>query len=398
MYEQLVCCVFKFLCKRYLLFVEYVQYSKVGIKGGRIMKKFSWMMAIIILAIALVGCSGEAGSSGEKGGDDKKTVGLAMPTKSSERWVKDGENMKKEFEALGYSVDMQYAEDVVENQVAQIENMITKGVDILVIASIDGEALSEVLNKAKNQDIPVIAYDRLIMNSDHVSYYATFDNFEVGVQQGEYIEEKLGLAKEEGPFNIELFAGSPDDNNAYFFWDGAMSILQPYIDEGKLVVKSGQTDFKQGATLRWDGSLAQERMDNLLSANYSSDKIDVVYSPFDGISRGVISSLKAIGYGSGNNPMPIVTGQDAELSSIKSIVAGEQTQTIFKDTRELAKKAVDMADSVLKGDEPEINDTETYDNGEKVVPSYLLAPVSVDSDNYKEILVDTEYYSEDELK
>lgn len=362
------------------------------------MKKFSWMMAIIILAVALVGCSGEAGSSGGKDGDDKKTVGLAMPTKSSERWVKDGENMKKEFEALGYSVDMQYAEDVVENQVAQIENMITKGVDILVIASIDGEALSEVLDKAKNQDIPVIAYDRLIMNSDHVSYYATFDNFEVGVQQGEYIEGKLGLAKEEGPFNIELFAGSPDDNNAYFFWDGAMSILQPYIDEGKLVVKSGQTDFKQGATLRWDGSLAQERMDNLLSANYSSDKIDVVYSPFDGISRGVISSLKAIGYGSGNNPMPIVTGQDAELSSIKSIVAGEQTQTIFKDTRELAKKAVDMADSVLKGDEPEINDTETYDNGEKVVPSYLLAPVSVDSENYKEILIDTEYYSEDELK
>lgn len=352
-------------------------------------------MLMLILAISLVAC----GNDGDKdAGGDKKTVGLAMPTKSSERWVKDGDNMKEKFEELGYKVDMQYAEDVVENQVAQIENMITKKVDILVIASIDGEALTEVLNKAENQGIPVISYDRLIMNSDHVSYYATFDNFEVGVLQGRYIEEQLGLENEAGPFNIELFAGSPDDNNAYFFWDGAMSILQPYIDEGKLVVRSGQTDFKQGATLRWDGSLAQERMDNLLSAHYSGEKIDVIYSPFDGISRGVISSLKAVGYGSDNNPMPIVTGQDAELASIKSIIAGEQTQTIFKDTRALAEKAVDMADSVLKGEEPEINDTETYDNGKKVVPSYLLVPISVDESNYQKVLVESGYFSDADLK
>lgn len=358
---------------------------------GKGMKKFSWMLLLLFFVITLVGCNADAD-------DGNKTVGLAMPTKSSERWVKDGENMKKEFEALGYSVDMQYAEDVVENQVSQIENMITKGVDILVIASIDGEALSEVLGKAQKQEIPVIAYDRLIMNSDHVSYYATFDNFEVGVLQAKYIEEKLSLETEEGPFNIELFAGSPDDNNAYFFWDGAMSILQPYIDEGKLIVKSDQTDFKQGATLRWDGSVAQGRMDNLLSAHYSSEDIDVILSPFDGISRGVISSLKAVGYGSASKPMPLVTGQDAELASVKSIVAGEQTQTIFKDTRELAKKAVDMADSVLKGEEPEVNDKETYDNGKGIVPSYLLAPVSVDSTNYKEVLVDSEYFTEEELK
>lgn len=346
----------------------------------------------LLFAIALVGCSKGTG------GGDSKTVGIAMPTKSSERWVKDGDNMKKEFEELGYKVDLQYAEDVVENQVSQIENMITKGVDILVIASIDGEALTEVLEQAESQDIPVIAYDRLIMNSDHVSYYATFDNFQVGVLQAEYIVEKLGLGASDESFNIELFGGSPDDNNAYFFWDGALSILQPYIDEGRLVVQSGQTNFDQGATLRWDGSKAQERMDNLLSAHYPSEKIDVVYSPYDGISRGVISSLKAVGYGTGDNPMPIVTGQDAELASVKSIIAGEQTQTIFKDTRELAKKAVDMADSVLKGEEPEINDTETYDNGVKVVPSYLLVPVSVDVDNYKEALIDTEYYTEDELE
>lgn len=358
-------------------------------------KNLLLVLSAIILSIAMVGCSGDAAGGESDGG---KTVGLAMPTKSSERWVKDGENMAKEFEDLGYKVDLQYAEDVVENQVSQIENMITKGVDILVIASIDGEALSDVLDQAKNQDIPVIAYDRLIMNSDHVSYYATFDNFKVGVLEGKYIEDKLGLADGEGPFNIELFAGSPDDNNAYFFWDGAMSVLQPYIDEGKLVVQSGQTSFEQGATLRWDGAKAQERMDNLLSAHYSSEDIDVVYSPFDGISRGVISSLKAVGYGTDSKPMPIVTGQDAELSSIKSIIAGEQTQTVFKDTRELAKNAVDMADSVLKGEEPEVNDTETYDNGEKVVPSFLLEPISVDIDNYEEVLVETGYYTEDELQ
>lgn len=350
----------------------------------------------VILVTVLIGC----GSSAEGGKDgDARTVGIAMPTKSSERWVRDGDNMKEDFENVGYKVDMQYAQDVVENQVSQIDNMITKGVDILIIASIDGEALTEVLEKAKNQDIPVIAYDRLIMNSDQVSYYATFDNFQVGVLQGKYIEEQLGLAEGgEGPFNIELFAGSPDDNNAYFFWDGAMSILKPYIDDGTLVVRSGQTNFEQGAILRWDGSKAQERMDNLLSSHYSDENIDVVYSPFDGISRGVISSLKAAGYGSADKPMPIVTGQDAELSSIKSIIAGEQTQTIFKDTRELAKKAVDMADSVLKGEEPKINDNETYDNGVKVVPSYLLEPISVDIHNYKEVLVDSGYYTEEELE
>ncbi|MFS0751158.1 multiple monosaccharide ABC transporter substrate-binding protein [Oceanobacillus sp. 1P07AA] len=356
------------------------------------MKRFSFILCAFLVSVLLVGCGDNT-----SGASDSKTVGIAMPTKSSERWVYDGDNMKGEFEELGYEVDLQYAEDVVENQVSQIENMITKGVDILVIASIDGEAITDVLTQAENMDIPVIAYDRLIMNSDHVSYYATFDNFQVGVLQAQYIEESLGLADGEGPFNIELFAGSPDDNNAYFFWDGAMSILQPYIDSGQLVVQSGQTDFEQGATLRWDGSKAQERMDNLLSANYSSEKVDVVLSPFDGISRGVISSLKAVGYGSGDKPMPVVTGQDAELASVKSIIAGEQTQTIFKDTRELAKKAVEMADSVLNDEEPEINDTETYDNGNKVVPSYLLEPISVDIDNYEQELIETEYYSEDEV-
>jgi putative multiple sugar transport system substrate-binding protein len=339
-----------------------------------------------------------AAASSDSSGGDKGTIGIAMPTKSSERWVRDGDNMVKQFQALGYKTDLQYGEDVVENQVSQIENMITKGVKLLVIAAIDGESLTDVLQKAHDAGIPVIAYDRLIKKSEYVDYYATFDNFKVGVLQASYIEEKLGLKDGKGPFNIELFAGSPDDNNAYFFFDGAMSVLKPYLDSGKLVVRSGQTKFDQVATLRWDGGVAQSRMDNLLSANYTTEKVDAVLSPYDGISIGILSSLKGVGYGSGDKPLPVITGQDAELASVKSIIAGEQTQTVFKDTRELAKVAVSMADAVLNGKKPEVNDEKTYDNGVKVVPSYLLVPVSVDKSNYKQALVDTGYYTEDQLK
>ncbi|RRJ63518.1 sugar ABC transporter substrate-binding protein [Paenibacillus oralis] len=382
------------------------------------MKKFSAILLALVVVLTLAACGNGgaggngAGGSGASGGNEtgsstgngggnsgasKGTVGLSMPTKSSERWVGDGQNMAKEFEALGYAADLQYGEDVIENQVSQIENMITKGVKILVIAAIDGGSLTDVLQKAHDQGIQVIAYDRLIMNSEYVDYYATFDNFKVGVQQAAYIEEKLGLKDGKGPFNIELFGGSPDDNNAYFFYDGAMSVLQPYIDSGKLVVRSGQTKMEQIATLRWDGATAQARMDNLLSAHYSTENVDAVLSPYDGISIGILSSLKGVGYGTGDKPLPIVTGQDAELASIKSILAGEQTQTVFKDTRELAKKAVAMAQSILEGTEAEVNNTETYDNGVKVVPSYLLEPVSVDKDNVEKTLVETGYYTKEEL-
>ncbi|WP_297988036.1 sugar-binding protein, partial [uncultured Anoxybacillus sp.] len=252
------------------------------------MRKFFTTLISLVFVFALAACSGEeTGGSGNAG-----FVGISMPTKSSERWISDGENMVKEFKKLGYKTDLQYAEDVVENQVSQIENMITKGVNVLVIAPIDGEALTDVLEKAHKQGIKVISYDRLIKNSKYVDYYATFDNFKVGVLQGSYIEQKLGLKDGKGPFNIELFAGSPDDNNAYFFFDGAMSVLKPYIDSGKLVVRSGQTQFDQVATLRWDGATAQARMDNLLSAHYTNEKVDAVLSPYDGISIGIISSLK----------------------------------------------------------------------------------------------------------
>lgn len=351
------------------------------------MKKFLIAIVSLLLVISLAACGGKAGSS------KKGFVGIAMPTKSSERWVHDGENMVKEFEKLGYKTDLQYAEDVVENQVSQIENMITKGVDVLVIASIDGEALTTVLEQANAEGIEVIAYDRLIKGTEHVSYYATFDNFQVGVLQGQYIEKALDLKNQAGPFNIELFGGSPDDNNAYFFYDGAMSILNPYIDEGKLVVKSGQTGMDKVSTLRWDGAQAQARMENLLSTHYTDEEVDAILSPYDGISIGIISALKNIGY----KELPVITGQDAELASVKSIVAGEQTATIFKDTRELAKKAVEMVSAVLEGKDAEVNDTETYDNGKKVVPSYLLEPVLVDKDNYKEVLIDSGYYKEDEI-
>ncbi|PLS08901.1 multiple monosaccharide ABC transporter substrate-binding protein [Neobacillus cucumis] len=358
------------------------------------MKKWLSIITLLLMLVSLTAC-GTNQASGKEGG----YVGISMPTKSSERWVNDGENMAKQFKKLGYKVDLQYAEDVVENQTAQIENMITKGVNVLVIAPIDGQAaLTNVLERAHKLGIKIIAYDRLIRNSKYIDYYATFDNFEVGVQQGTYIEEKLGLKEGKGPFNIELFAGSPDDNNAYFFFDGAMSILKPYIKSGKLVVRSGQMKFNQGATLRWDGALAQSRMDNLLSAHYSSKRVDAILSPYDGISIGIISSLKGVGYGKGDKPMPIITGQDAELASIKSIIRGEQTQTVFKDTRKLAEKAVEMADSVLKGKKAEVNDTQTYDNGEKVVPAYLLNPLSVDKTNYESLLIDSGYYTKDQLK
>jgi len=329
---------------------------------------------------------------------DKGTVGIAMPTKASARWIDDGNNIVKQLEAAGYQTDLQYADDDIPNQLSQIENMVTKGAKVLVVASIDGTTLSDVLQKAHDAGIKVIAYDRLIRDSGNVDYYATFDNFQVGVLQAGSIVDGLGLKDGKGPFNIELFGGSPDDNNAFFFYDGAMSVLQPYIDSGKLVVKSGQTGMDKVGTLRWDPATAQARMDNLLSANYTDAKVDAVLSPYDGLSIGIISSLKGVGYGSASQPLPIVTGQDAEVPSVKSIIAGEQHSTIFKDTRELAKVTVAMVDAVMSGKEPEVNDTKTYDNGVKVVPSYLLKPVAVDKTNYKQILVDGGYYTEDKLK
>jgi putative multiple sugar transport system substrate-binding protein len=328
-----------------------------------------------------------------------------MPTKSSERWIHDGDNIKSALEKLGYSVDLQYAENDIPTQVNQIENQISKGAKLLVVASIDGTALTTQLQEAADNKIPVISYDRLIRNSPNVDYYATFDNATVGVDQANSLLTGLGLKNADGtdgtatgPFNIELFAGSPDDNNATFFFNGAMSVLKPYIDKGTLVVKSGQTDFNTVAILRWDPATAQRRMEDLLTSTYTGAKVQGVLSPYDGLSIGILSALKSNGYGTAGQPYPIVTGQDAEVASVKSIIAGEQYSTVYKDTRQLADVTVKMADAVLKGAKPEVNNTTDYDNGNKVVPSFLLQPVVVDKNNYQKVLVDSGYYTADQLR
>jgi len=348
------------------------------------------------LALALAGAATLA--AGPASAQEKATVGIAMPTKSSARWIDDGNNMVKVLKERGYNTDLQYAEDDIPNQLSQVENMVTKGAKALVIAAIDGTTLSDVLKQAKAKGITVIAYDRLIRGTPNVDYYATFDNFQVGVLQAESIVQGLGLKDGKGPFNIELFGGSPDDNNAYFFYNGAMSVLKPYIDSGKLVVVSGQMGMDKVATLRWDGATAQARMDNLLSAYYGNKKVNAVLSPYDGLSIGIISSLKGVGYGSADQPMPIISGQDAEVPSIKAMLRGDQYSTIFKDTRDLAKVTADMVDAALAGKQVTVNDTKTYENGVKTVPSYLLKPVVVYKDNWEKVLVDSGYYKKSQFQ
>jgi putative multiple sugar transport system substrate-binding protein len=322
-------------------------------------------------------------------------VGVAMPTKDLQRWNQDGENMQKQLEAAGYEVDLQYASNDIPTQVSQIENMISSGAKVLVIASIDGDSLGTVLEQAKEQGVAVIAYDRLIMNSDAVSYYATFDNYMVGTKQGEYIEQQLDLKNADGPFNIEIFTGDPGDNNARFFYGGAMDVLRPYIDEGKLVVKSGQVEFDEVATANWATETAQSRMDAIISANYADGtKLDAVLCSNDSTALGATNSLEANYTGD----WPIITGQDCDVANVKNMIAGKQSMSIFKDTRDLAAKTVEMVDAIMKGTEAPVNDTETYDNGTGVIPSYLCEPVFADINNYKELLIDSGYYSESDLQ
>jgi putative multiple sugar transport system substrate-binding protein len=357
-------------------------------------------IAAVSITLAACGSSaktGDTAASSDAAGNAGATVGVTMPTKSSERWIHDGDNIKAALEKLGYKVDLQYAENDIPTQVNQIENQITKGAKALVIASIDGTALTTQLQEAADKKIPVISYDRLIRNSPNVDYYATFDNFKVGVEQATSLVKGLGDGP--GPFNIELFAGSPDDNNATFFFNGAMSVLKPGIDSGKYVVKSGQKDFNVAAILRWDPATAQARMENILTTTYSGGaKVNGVLSPYDGLSIGILSALKSNGYGSAAQPYPTVTGQDAEVASVKSIIAGEQYSTVYKDTRQLADVTVKMADALLKGTKPEVNNTTDYDNGKKVVPSFLLQPVVVDKTNYQKELIDSGYYTAGQLK
>jgi putative multiple sugar transport system substrate-binding protein len=355
------------------------------------------------LAVAAVVTVAGCGSAGAGGAQERPLVGVAMPTTTSERWIADGENVQDQLQALGYDVSLEYAENDVPTQVQQLEDMIAAGADALVIGSIDGVALKDVLAEAAAADIPVIAYDRLIRESPDVAYYATFDNARVGVLQATQLLQGLGVLDAggeptgaSGPYNVELFAGSTDDNNASVFYAGAMQVLQPYLDSGVLVVPSGETDFETIATAAWDPKNATARMQTLLP-RYADRRLDGVLSPYDGISIAVLDAVKGIGYGSASQPLPVVTGQDAELASAKSIAAGEQYGTVYKDTRQLAEVAVSMVRALLDGAEPETNDNASYDNGVKVVPSYLLSPQVVTEQNSRLVLVDGGYYTPVEL-
>lgn len=375
------------------------------------MKRFKFAAVGAALVLSLTACAGEgAGSTSDEsagsGSDDgQKSVGVAMPTETSERWIADGNAVKEGLEEAGYTVDLQYAGDDIPTQSQQLDQMITKGVDLLIVASIDGTALSSQLQAAADAGIPVIAYDRLIRDTENVDHYVTFDNYNVGVQQATSLLVGLGLKTADGaegtaagPFNVELFAGSLDDNNAHFFWDGAYDTLKPYMDSGKIVVPSGQTTIEQAATLRWLQETAQKRMEDLLTGSYSSgQKVDGVLSPYDGISRGIITALQNAGYGSGDSPMPIVTGQDAEIASVKLIRDGVQFSTIFKDTRKLAAQAVAASEDILAGGDAEANDTKSYHNGVKIVPSFLLESDIVYADNIQSLLIDTGYWTEEQV-
>lgn len=367
------------------------------IKGDFTMKTIRKILVLVVAFASLMSILSLGACTKKDSGKTK--VGVSMPTQSLQRWNQDGAYLKEKLEKAGYEVELQFANNEVTQQVSQIENMITNKCEVLIIAAVDGDSLVNVLADAKKEDIPVIAYDRLIMKSDAVSYYATFDNYMVGTIQGEFIEKALDLKNGAGPFNMEVFAGSPDDNNARFFYQGAYDVLSPYIDSGKLVVVSGQKDFETCAITSWKTETAQSRMDDLLTANYASGtKLDVVLSPNDSIAIGIANALDNSGEFTPGGNWPIITGQDCDIPNMKNILAGKQSMSIFKDTRTLADQTVSMVDAIIAKKDVPVNDTTTYDNGIKVVPTFLCEPVFGDINNYKELLIDSGYYTEDQLK
>jgi len=364
------------------------------------MRKILAIVATGALALTMSGCgrSTDAAATGDIASGTKGTIGVAMPTKTSQRWIKDGDAMKAQLEAAGYKVNLVYANDDIPTQVTQVNDMVTKKNQVLVVASIDGTALAGVLKQAKDAGIPVIAYDRLLRNTNAVDYYTTFDNLKVGELQAQSLIDGLKASGTPAPWNVELFAGSPDDNNATFFFNGAMKLLQPLIDSKQIVIRSGETDFKTVATLRWDAAVAKRRMENILTKSYASTDVQGVLAPYDGLSRGIIAALKGNGYGSGGKKLPVITGQDAEIESVKSILAGEQYSSVFKDTSKLAEATVKMIQQIAEKKTVETNDTTSYNNGIKVVPTMLLQPVAIDKSNVKQILLDAKYYTEAQMQ
>ena len=322
-------------------------------------------------------------------------IGVSMPTKDLQRWNQDGANMEEQLKDAGYEVELQYASNDPATQLNQIKTMIGNGADVLVIAAIEGDSLGEALDMAAEYEIPVIAYDRLLMNSDAVSYYATFDNYMVGTVQGTYVKDTPDLDNAEGPFNIEFTAGDPGDNNAGYFFAGAYDVLSPYIEEGKLVVPSGQVEFAEVATPQWKTDEAQKRAENILSSYYADGtELDAWVCSNDSTALGVETALAA----NYDGEYPIVTGQDCDIENVKNMLAGKQSMSVFKDTRTLASQVVKMVGQILNGEEVDVNDTETYDNGVIVVPSYLCEPVFADVDNLDELLIESGNYTEDQLK
>lgn len=351
-------------------------------------RKFLCVLMVLCMVAAVLGGCGDSKDSG------KKKIGISMPTKDLQRWNQDGDNMKQKFEAAGYEVDLQYASNEVQQQVNQIENMISSKCDILVIAAIEADSLGTALSTAKEKKIPVIAYDRLIMNTDAISYYASFDNYTVGVTQGKYLVEKLDLANAAGPFNIELVAGDPGDNNAGFFFQGAMDQLNPYIESGKLIVKSGQTDFATVATPGWASEKSQERMDAIIAAHYSDGSVlSAVMCSNDSTAQGVTTSLEANYTGT----WPLITGQDCDIVSVQNMIAGKQAMSVFKDTRTLAAQVVTMVEAIVNGTEVPVNNTKDYNNGTGIIPSFLCDPVFADINNYESLLIDGGYYTKEQL-
>ncbi len=355
---------------------------------------------ISVMALSLAACSSgdDTTTNSSATGDtamatEDCNVGIAMPTRSLERWINDGEGLKTLLEADGCTVDLQYADNKTDQQISQIQNMVANGASILVIAAIDGTTLGPVLDTAGSAGATVIAYDRLILESPNVDYYATFDNESVGTLQGTFIEEQLGLANGDGPYNFEAFAGSPDDNNAKFFFKGAWDVLSQYLDSGQLVNPSGTApasvdEWQSIGILGWGSDDAQAEMDNRLSSFYAGgEKVDVVLSPNDSLAQGISQSLQLAGYTEAD--FPILSGQDGDKSSVALMLNGYQSMTVWKDTRLLGERVELMIKSILAGETPEVNDTETYDNGVKVVPSYLITPEVVTPDQVQSKLIDS---------
>ncbi|SEQ01575.1 substrate-binding domain-containing protein [Butyrivibrio sp. TB] len=327
-------------------------------------------------------------------------IGISMPTQYLERWTRDGNNLKASFEALGYEVDLHYAGNLIDTQIDAIYEMIDDGVDVLVIGAVDGLSLGKVMERAYEAGIPVVAYDRLICNTEYVSAYVSFDNYQVGRLQGEYIKNALELDKVTGKiYNIEFTAGDSVDNNARFFFDGAMDVLRPYIDKGTLNVPSGQCDFYTVSTSQWSTETANVRFQILIGSYYSGDrKLDAVLCSNDSTSIGVQDAIRD-SYNGGNDV--VITGQDCDVENLRRLMDGRQSMDVYKNLAYEAYVTVMLVDSLYHGevmsqslidswnlDYECVYDTQSYDNGKIVVPAFLLEPVEITSDNMVQELVD----------